>query len=510
MNLLLNKEYKVGAYIRLSKEDENSIESESITNQKNILSNFIKENNYHLVEFYIDDGYTGTNFNRPDFKRLITDINLGLVNTVITKDLSRLGRDYIETCEYVEKWFPQHNVRYISILDNIDTYLDNSNNDITPFKAIINDMYSKDNSKKIKAALKSKQEEGKWVGGCPPFGYKTDPFDKNHLVINEEEAKIVKLIFSLFLKGYSKSKIAKILYDRKIPTPSILRNINKKNKYSSLGFWNTTTIKSILKNDLYKGDMVQNRNSRISYKIRTIKKNKKEDWIIVKNTHEKIISEKDFEETRRLEKLGYKIKTSREEKSLLTKLLLCGECKNRISVQKINSRNSYTICNTYKKYSKLKLCTTHSNNFHKLKEMLIDTIKEVLYKNIDIEETIRKIKETEDRNKILKNSKIKTIDNIIKIKQDNIDKIYIDKIEEKIDDDMYERISNKIKIEIEELNNKKKKLINENINDINIDYIKKLLEEKIFVENILIKLIKKIELHQDKTIDVYFNFSIYH
>ena len=184
--------YKVAIYIRLSREDADKgfDESESIVNQRHLLTEYVEKLGweYELIDIYIDPGYTGTNFNRPDFIRMIKDIELGKVNMVITKDLSRLGRDYIETGEYVEKWFPEHNVRYIAVTDGIDTFAaNNGNNDIAPFKSILNDMYSKDLSKKIKTAMNTMQKQGKWVGGKTALGYMKDPNDKNHLVICEEE-----------------------------------------------------------------------------------------------------------------------------------------------------------------------------------------------------------------------------------------------------------------------------------------------------------------------------------
>lgn len=192
--------YKVAIYIRLSKEDVDKgyDESESIINQKSLLTEYVEKLGwkYELVDIYIDPGYTGTNFNRPDFQRMIRDIENGKVNMVITKDLSRLGRDYIETGEYIEKWFPEHEVRYVSITDGIDTFAtNNGNNDIAPFKSILNDMYSKDLSKKIKTALHTMQKKGKWVGGKTALGYIKDPDDKNKLIICEPEAKIVRTIF---------------------------------------------------------------------------------------------------------------------------------------------------------------------------------------------------------------------------------------------------------------------------------------------------------------------------
>ena len=200
--------YKVAIYIRLSKEDVDRgyDESESIKNQRTLLTKYVENLgwNYELVDIYIDQGFTGTNFNRPGFQRMIKDINLKKINMVITKDLSRLGRDYIETGEYIEKWFPEKNVRYVSVTDGIDTFSSNNgNNDIAPFKSILNDMYSKDLSKKIRTALHTMQKEGKWVGGRTALGYMKDPNDKNKLIICEPEEKIVKTIFNMAISRKS-------------------------------------------------------------------------------------------------------------------------------------------------------------------------------------------------------------------------------------------------------------------------------------------------------------------
>ena len=200
--------YKVAIYIRLSKEDVDRgyDESESIKNQRTLLTKYVENLgwNYKLIDIYIDQGFTGTNFNRPDFQRMIKDIEFGKINMVITKDLSRLGRDYIETGEYIEKWFPEKNVRYVSVTDGIDTFVNNNgNNDIAPFKSILNDMYSKDLSKKIRTALHTMQKEGKWVGGRTALGYMKDPNDKNKLIICEPEEKIVKTIFNMAISRKS-------------------------------------------------------------------------------------------------------------------------------------------------------------------------------------------------------------------------------------------------------------------------------------------------------------------
>ena len=511
--------YYVAIYIRLSKEDEKEDKgknSESVTNQRNILLKFVKDNGYKLFGIYIDDGFTGTNFDRPEFRRMIRDIELGKINMVITKDLSRLGRDYITTGEYVEKWFPKHNVRYISLLDGVDTMLDTTNNEIAPFKAIINDMYSRDNSKKIKAALKSKQLEGKWVGGCPPFGYMVDPNDKNHLVINENEAVIVRKIFSLALQGKSKNQIINQLFDEKIPTPSIIRNINRTCKYSELGYWNTTTIKTILTNALYTGDMVQNRRKRISYKVRNIVANDKIEWIVVPNTHEALISKKDFQEVQRLLKVNTGLRYEKKIRGVFDGLIYCGECKSRMVLQGSNGGCYYTICNTYKKYSKLKLCTTHSYNYRKLENEIIEKLSIIFKDYIDERETVNNLINNRDRivdsNDLLLN--LKKIDRSLENIKINLDKMYIDKLEKNIEEEQYYRIKNQLYNDIRKLEERKNKILKTlNDNDLSKDkekciaLVKKFLKLEEFSRDIAVRLIKRIEIHQDKNIDIYFNFK---
>ena len=512
--------YRVAIYIRLSREDEKDGESESVTNQKALLVKYVKDHGYKIVDIYIDDGYTGTNFNRPAFMRMIKDIESGKVDMVITKDLSRLGRDYIGTGEYIEKWFPKHKVRYVSLLDGLDTFLDNSNNEIAPFKAIINDMYSRDNSKKVKAALKSLQEDGKWVGGCPPFGYKVDSEDRNHLVINEEESWIVKKIFNLALSGKSRNQIINILFDEHIPTPSMIRKVNRVQKYADIGYWNATTIKSILTNDLYTGDMVQNRRSRISYKIRQVVPNDKQKWIIVEGTHEPLISKNDLVEVKRLLGINKGLRQEKKIRGVFDGLIYCYECKHRMALQGGNGGHChghfYTICNTYRKYSKLKICTSHSNNFDKLEDRIIKQLREIFKSCIN---------ETQTYNNLLSNKKVnqnstdlaltlKKIENDIENKNKNLDKMYIDKLESKITEEMYQRISNNLLQEIKILEDKKNTIIDNiyndklsNDNELCSNLVKEFLAVKKPSREVAVRLIKRIELHEDKTIDIYFNFK---
>ena len=212
MRRQLGGAYQAALYIRLSKEDEKEGPSESVSNQQSLLEAFVRQHQLSVYDTYIDDGWSGTNFDRPAFQRMIRDIEAKRVNLVITKDLSRLGRDYILTGHYMERYFPEHGVRYISLLDGIDTGVESTANDITPFRAIMNDMYAKDISKKIKSVKRDKQRRGLFIGGKPVYGYQMHPTEKNRIVIDEGAAPTVRRIFTMALSGMSCRQIAAQLW----------------------------------------------------------------------------------------------------------------------------------------------------------------------------------------------------------------------------------------------------------------------------------------------------------
>ena len=503
--------YKVGIYIRLSREDVlRQEESLSVINQKNILQSYVYENNYELYKIYIDDGFTGTNFDRPAFKELIQDIEYGKINMVITKDLSRLGRDYIETGKYIEKYFPTHNVRYVALLDGIDTVMDNSNNDIAPFKAVINDMYSRDNSKKIRSALKSMQLKGKWVGGCIPFGYMKDPQDKNHLIINEEEAKIVRNIFKYAKTGMNYYQIAEKLTSDNVPTSSMLRDTNRKGKMAILGIWSTKTIKGILSNQLYLGDMVQNKNSRISYKIRKNVKNSKDNWIIVSNTHEPLVDRETFNSIQKI-LANCKVRSKKQIYRSLDGLLYCYDCGHKITICSPNKNGyTYTVCNYYRMYSKKKICTSHSFNYDKLENLVLNELKKMLMTSLDYKDILERVKKIYNNEIVLKSKTlINEINSLINSKEMQLDKMYLDKLDGKITNEMYDRIRIKIMDDIDKLKNNKILKGNDYTNGEEV--CNKIVNDFFNLTNlsrfIILHLIDKIVLHNDKQIDIHLSFS---
>ncbi len=510
--------FNVAIYIRLSKEDldkTGDVDSLSVNNQKTVLMDYVRRHGYTLVDIYIDDGYTGTNFNRPGFKKMIKDIENGKVDMVITKDLSRLGRDYIATGEYVEKYFPLHNIRYVALLDGIDTFLDSSNNDIAPFRAVLNDIYSRDNSKKIRTALRTMQEKGKWVGGCAPFGYMPDPKNKNHLVPNENEAKIVKEIFRLAVNGMTYCQIKDKLTKENVPTMSLLRDTKRVGEKARKGIWSSKTVKGILSNELYLGDMVQNRRSRISYKIRKIVPNDKDKWIIVKNTHEPLVDKRTFDKVQKILK-NCKVRPNKKVYRLLDGLLYCGNCKHKISICKpTKTGKTYMVCNYYRMYSKQHLCTSHSFNYDSLEQIILMQFKEISKKYLNYSNILEKTKMYYENvsNQNEKLGRYTDIDREIEKNKEQLDKMYLDKLEEKITEEMFTRISNKLGYKIKKLEEEKKEISkyinkNQNIKDSYEECVK-LIDEFINkpTRSAMLKFIRHIEIYDNKNINIYFNFT---
>ena len=511
--------YSVGIYIRLSKEDDEKVyESESITNQRSLLLQYVSENNLELYDVYVDDGYSGTNFERPGFKKMIQDIEDKKINMVITKDMSRLGRDYIKTGELLEKYFPENNIRYIALTDNIDTYLDNTNNDIAPFKAIMNDFYAKDISKKIRSSLIAKMKEGKFVGGRAPFGYDIDSNNKNHLVINEEQATIVKRIFKMCLDGLSFFKIAKILTDEKVKTPAQYYPFEWKNNYHiSYGLWNSKTIRDILTNRMYTGDMVQHKRSKVNYKVKKVIKNNPNDYIVVENIHDKIIDKDAFYEVQKKIPKN-KGRTEKKEIYLLDGLLYCGDCGHRISIGSRRKKDNrcYTVCNYYRTYIKQRICTTHSNNYDELEKVIINSLTERCLKSINEDQIKNKVLfNLEEGNKVSNKKELEKLEKDIEQINDNLDIIYIDKLNKKINEEQFERVKLKLENELNlkqreynELNKNINSCIRENSRIKNLNkYINNFLSMKEPSRELMINLIDRIEIFEDKTINIKASFK---
>ena len=299
--------YRAAVYCRLSKDDDLQGESASIANQRDMLEKYCEKQGWEVVAVYQDDGFTGLNMERPDLQRMLRAIERRQINLVITKDLSRLGRNYLQTGHLIEDFFPRNGVRYIAMNDGIDTLRDN--NDIAPFKNILNEMYSKDISKKVHSSYLLKAQKGQFTGCLAPFGYRKDPEDKNHLLIDEETAPIVRLIFGYALNGHGPNYIRRRLEEEKIPCPTWwnrergLRNTRtkweKKDPENGRYMWDFSVIKDLLMNPVYTGAIASQKKD-YRFKIGTIGEKKPEDWIVVEGQHEPLIDRMSFAELKTL------------------------------------------------------------------------------------------------------------------------------------------------------------------------------------------------------------------
>lgn len=522
-----NMIFKVAMYIRLSREDGDKEESSSVTNQRNIITRFINENdNFIIVDEYVDDGYTGTNFNRPAFQRMIKDIEKGKINTVITKDLSRLGRDYIDTGRYVQRYFPENRVRYIALLDGIDTLEDAGMNDIAPFKSVINDMYVKDISKKITSALKERKTAGNFLAVTAPYGYKKNPENKYQLVINEEEAKVVRYIFRLYLQGNGLTKIAKILTEEEIPVPGISRNIGTTRKTKLYNCWKQTTISRILKNPVYIGNLEQFKRKKVNYKSKKRVTVPKEDRVICYNTHEPIIKKEDFDEVQKIITENKAFSKSTKHDYLFKGFLYCADCGAKLyltysdyAYKKYGEYRYTTVCYTYSKY--YNQCSRHSNSIPILEKILIENIKKVCnaYLNRDLEKELIEMVEKENKRNVLEQEYNKKIDNIeTKIEDLNlcIRNLYMDKVKNVITEKDYIELSKNFTQERDKLINEKEELLKlstnlKNDNNNNKEEIEKVAKEFVSLKKptkeLLSRLIDKVTISEDNIITIYFKFK---
>ena len=361
-----NKKYNYGGdvtalYARLSKDDDLVGDSNSIVHQKEILAKYAKEHGFTNIEFYVDDGFSGTNFNRPDFQRMMADAEEGKISTVIVKDMSRFGRDYIMVGYYTEIYFSNLDIRFIAINDNVDSNIQ-TENDLTPFKNVFNEWYARDTSKKIRAVFKAKGNSGKHLTTNPPFGYKKDPNDKEKWIIDDEAAATVRRIFQMYVDGYRISEIGHKLTEEKVETPILYymnRGIktNARSEYPEI--WDLTSIKYILSQTAYAGHTVNFQTAVKSYKTKKQIRLPKEDWIIYRNTQEPIIDEKTFETVQQMRKVK-RARTKYNEPNMFSGLLYCADCGNHLTIQRVarNRKMDNFSCATYRKKKK-GLCSCH-------------------------------------------------------------------------------------------------------------------------------------------------------
>lgn len=509
-------DYHVALYIRLSKEDESEGPSQSVTNQQSLLCEFVQQHRLTVYDTYIDDGFSGTNFDRPSFQRMIADIEAKRVNMVITKDLSRLGRDYIMTGHYMERYFPEKRVRYISLLDGIDTGVESTANDITPFRAIMNDMYAKDISKKIKSVKHDKQRKGQFIGGKPMYGYKMHPSEKNKIVIDDDVAPVVRQIFAMALEGVSCRQIAVRLNEAHVPTPATYCGWNMGKKGAYAGLWSSERISEMLRNETYIGHMVQGRTVKISYKSKKCHAQPPEDWVVVKNTHEPLIDEETFRKVQMLVS-SRKHTRSRTYDFLLKGLIHCHECGYPMAV--LNRPNAageerlFFVCRTYQRFTKAGVCSCHSIKEQTVTEAVVAKVKEVCqaYLHPDKLHPIASAALEEARRASNCEAEIQALRSRIESLTVNLDKVYMDKLNGLLAEADFERIYQRVKMERSALEEKRKQLeaqIESPISneDRARELVQRYLASACSSRELLVSLIERVELTADKQIIIKFRF----
>ena len=372
--------YKAALYMRLSKDDDGTSESASIMTQRKMLRSYAADNGYLVFDEYVDDGWSGTNFDRPDFKRMIADIEAKKINLVITKDLSRLGRDYITTGQYTEIYFPSKGVRYIAINDGYDS--DSPYTDIAPFKNVINEMYARDTSKKIRSAFTTKMRDGAYIAAFAPYGYQKDPADKNHLVVDTQSGKIVKQIFRLAANGALPIEIARTLNAQGTPSPAVYRCMTHEeldvNQYSQRQEWTSATITKMLRNVVYLGHTAQGKTTRVSFKSHLTVSNPRDEWIVVENTHEALVDAETFDLVRR-RSASRTCGKKGAFYNLFSGIAKCADCGKNMSATGTRKKGSPAnlTCGGYKLYGADE-CSNHFIDYNVLYEIVLTSLKEQL------------------------------------------------------------------------------------------------------------------------------------
>ena len=530
MSKRISDTYRVAMYLRLSQDDEKydkdfKAESNSISNQRLQIQDYIDKNEeMELAKEYVDDGYSGINFERPAFKEMMEDVITGSINCIVVKDLSRFGRDYIDSGRYLQRVFPSLDIRFIALNDNYDSFTasETEKNLVIPFKNFINDNYCRDTSAKVRSVCKVKRKQGQFISNYAPYGYEKDKEDKHKIVIDKEVEYVVRKIFSMKLEGYSSYSIAKHLNDNGIPSPmehKKAKGIRYKTGFSTkaVAKWDTPAVNRILTNEVYIGTLQQGKREKINYKLDKVVSKNKSDWIEIEDNHEAIIDPHDFEIVQKLLKCDIKAKTVGEKADLFSGLLFCKDCNTQMT-KKVDKRGKtptvYYICSSYNKGHN---CSRHSIKQEELQRTVLEMIRHYIQYLGEYETVSEKIKEMEvsyelfqkidKRQEYTKKSKAKFELLKSSLYQDLKEGI----IAEEEFYDMREFYTNRI-VESELILEKqskeiarlyKKSLGNQNF----LADIKKYQNIGTLERGLLVRLVDKIYVLEDKKIEIQFNYD---
>lgn len=504
-------------YCRLSRDDELQGDSNSILNQKSILKKYADDNGFRNTEFFVDDGYSGTNFDRPDWQRLTGLIDEGLIGTIIVKDMSRLGRDYLQVGMYTEMVFPNADIRFIAINNGVDS-INGTENDMTPFINIFNEFYAKDTSRKIRAVFKSKGQSGKPLSTNPPYGYLKDSEDKNHWVVDEEAAEIVRRVFQLCIEGYGPTQIAGEINKLHVMNPTAhLKSLGvgvPDNRLTAGDYtWQDSTIVHMLSRIEYLGHTVNFKTYRKSYKNKKQLKNDPSEWKIFENTHEAIIDRETFDIVQRIRD-GRRRVTPMGEMPVLSGMVFCGDCGKKL--YQVRGRNlpqkEYMVCSTYRKVKGG--CSSHQIRNEVLENFILEGIQSISAYVRDHEEEFIELvtqKTQSELNRSMRDWKKELEQAQARIRKldDIIQHLYEDKIEGTISDERFSKMSANYETEQAQLEARAaelKRLISaekESVVNVNafIELVKRRTEIKELTAEVIREYVEKVIVFQAETID---------
>ena len=513
----VDKENIAVMYLRLSKEDGEKTESNSISNQREIINSYVKRNQITMVKEYVDDGYSGATFDRPNFKEMMKDAYDKKFDTIIVKDLSRFGRDYIEAGKYIQRIFPENGIRFISVNDNYDSKSADMNDThlILPIKNFINDSYCRDISNKVKSSQKIKREKGDFISAFAPYGYKKSDENKNKLVVDEQAAPNIKNIFDMKLFGYSSKAIADELNHLGVLTPRKYKESQgfKCNGFQNIkgGNWTAKAVNRIIENEVYIGNTLQGKSITLNYKNKKQIEKEKEEWIRVEDTHEAIISKEIFAIANTMLKRDLNNSRGKDKIDIFTGMLFCKECGSSLIRRTVKYKEREEIFYICSKYNKEKSCSRHSIK----EETLIKAVSKIIKTYIEFNEKLYSKVQLIDINRNLKDNQIPILKREKAMTEELLSSLYLDLKEDVISKEEYQlfrknymekltKLDESIQYRLRKQEDTKDKIDENKSWIIDINRYKKLSGiDRLSV----VMLIDKIFISEDKTIDIRFNHA---
>ena len=528
--MVSTKVYQAGMYVRLSKEDADvgflKAESDSIQNQKLLIRDFVKDKpDIEIIREYEDDGFTGSDFNRPGFQSMIDDVRRGVIDCVIVKDLSRFGREYIDSGKYIERIFPTLGVRFIAINDNIDRKKGDQDDIVVPFKNLMNDAYCRDISIKIRSNLEAKRKDGQYTGAFTPYGYLKDEKDRNKLVVDTYAAGIVRDIFRMKIQGKSQSGIADYLNEHGVLSPleykhSIGIKLQENFKVNTMAKWDAVSVRRILENEIYTGTLIQGKRTTPNHKVKKVVERPRSEWARIENNHEEIVSKRDFDLVQRLLCFDTRLPSNGDEVYPLSGIAVCAECGSPMTKKNVSAGGkiySYYVCSGH---ANRRGCTsTHRIPKKKLEDTVFSLLKKHIQDVIDMERVLKYIDEVPFKDIEIRrlNERKDTLESDVARLKEFRNDLYVDLkdglISKEDYEELYRSFSEKreaFENEISSINAHMRDVLNENTDKYRwMSYFTERKDIKELTRAVAVELIQQVKVIDKNNVEVIFSYDDY-